>query len=75
MQVVFSHAERKGGKDFRYLQIDKDGYTIPVITVLVLGEGMRDGGTPAPSISERNTLRITWSFFQSTVSPPSASLT
>ena len=45
MQVVFSHAERKGGKDFRYLQIDKDGYTIPVITVLVLwgrDEGWRD---------------------------------
>ena len=45
MQEVFSHAERKGGKDFRYLQIDKDGYTIPVITVLVLwgrDEGWRD---------------------------------
>ena len=48
MQVVFSHAERKGGKDFRYLQIDKDGYTIPVITVLVLwgrDEGWRDTST------------------------------
>ena len=45
MQEVFSHAERKGGKDFRYLQIDKDGYIIPVITVLVLwgrDEGWRD---------------------------------